>query len=113
LLLALAACGSKAGAGVSVAAYDRSCASVVDCIPVVEGTPSCCGDGCATAAVNARVVATYEADRAAARAQACQGAMNGCPVDIGAGTCPAARIACVDGLCAVLVPDAGADATAR
>jgi hypothetical protein len=51
LLLAAAACGSKSAAP-TVHAYDRSCSSGSDCIPIFDGTPTTCPVSCPNAAIN-------------------------------------------------------------
>jgi hypothetical protein len=109
ILLALAACSATpSGRGISVEGYDRSCASVADCVPVVAAPVGCCDSACPNAAVSATAATTYEADRTAAETKACPGTPP-CGANPGGPACPSARVACANGLCEVLVPDASTD----
>ena len=108
LLLALAACNSTAGTqgiGVSVSGYDRSCATVADCVPVVTGPVGCCELQCPHVALGADAATAYLGDRAAAKVKACPVSPPICPRP----ACPPERVACTSGLCEVLGLDGGVD----
>ena len=111
LALGIAACNStpvaSQGIGVSVTGYDRSCATVADCVPVATDSVGCCEFQCPHVALGADAAATYLTKRAEAKVKACPVSPPICPRR----ACPPERIACTSGLCEVLDPDGGADDT--
>src|SRR5450432_3685703 len=85
--------------------YDRTCASVADCMAIIEGTAGCCGFGiaCPNAAINVGALAQYVSD--VERATACDvppPCLSPAPE-----TC-SGRIACAAGSCALDVTPADA-----
>ena len=83
--------------------YDRTCASVADCMAIMEGTAGCCGFGiaCPNAAINVGAVETYASD--VQRATMCD-IQPPCLAPAG-GMC-SGRIACTTGVCALETADA-------
>jgi hypothetical protein len=79
--------------------YDRKCATVADCLPIIEGTAGCCGFGiaCPNTAINRGALETYVSDVQSATTCA---APPQCPNPGPQGPC-SGRIACTAGLCAL------------
>jgi hypothetical protein len=104
-VVTLGGCGSKS-ASTSAKDYDHPCATVADCVAVTEGPIGCCGDtGCPTTAIKQTALASYTSARQPSDAQCTPRPPCGAPLPQ---PCPG-RVACVDGTCALLAPDAGAD----
>jgi hypothetical protein len=111
---AIAACAADPPSS-SVAAknYDRTCASVADCIPVYEGHVGCCGEGaCPNTAIAQSALAKYMVDLG--RAATCGGVQPPCPVIDSmrpGGGCQGGRVACDSGICMLkmLPSDAATD----
>jgi hypothetical protein len=110
LALTLAGCGGAAAPPshlIEAKNYDRSCASVADCVPIFEGTLGCCGLGatCPNAAISADALPKYASD--AQRASTCM-VPSACPDIII--RCAAGRITCTEGTCALEQPPSDASA---
>ena len=102
LLLALAGCGSPAPHSIAAADYDQTCQAVVDCVPVAEGTIGCCGlESCPNAAIRQDALAGYMSDLAA-RTPHCTPEPPCAPPPVDC----SGRVACTNGVCALLVPAA-------
>jgi hypothetical protein len=56
------ACGSADNHTVMASAYVRNCMSDPDCVPIFEGTLTCCGAGCPNTAINVKDETHYETD---------------------------------------------------
>lgn len=108
LLALLMACGSKSARvdaavehAVAASAYDRACADVADCVGIYEGALGCCPPECPNAAIREDDLAAYKRDLNE-RSPVCVPT----PPCVPPKSCDG-RIACVDGTCALLRPDAG------
>jgi hypothetical protein len=104
LVLTLAGCGGAAPSNHLIEGknYDRSCASVADCMPVLEGTLGCCGLAltCPNTAISVDALAKYTSD--VDRATKCEG-QSTCPGRGGANPCMG-RVTCQSGTCALESP---------
>jgi|SRR5450432_3197374 len=112
LALTLAGCGGTAATPpnhlIEAKNYDRACASVAECAPVLEGTLGCCGLAltCPNTAISVNALAKYTSD--VDRATKCEG-MSTCPGRGGANPCMG-RVTCQSGTCALeSPPDAAVD----
>ena len=102
LLLALAGCGSPAPHSIAAADYDQKCQAVVDCVPIAEGTIGCCGlESCPNAAIRQDALARYTSDLEA-RTPRCTPPPPCAPPPVDC----SGRVACTNGVCALLVPAA-------
>jgi hypothetical protein len=104
-VLTLAGCGSAAAPSnhlIEGKNYDRSCASVADCMPVLEGTLGCCGLAltCPNTAISVDALAKYTSD--VERVTKCEG-QSTCPARGGANPCTG-RVTCQSGTCALESP---------
>jgi hypothetical protein len=93
-------CGSAAAPVnhvIEAKSYNRKCATVADCLAIIEGTADCCGFGiaCPNTAINLGALEQYVSD--VQRATTCAGPPP-CPVPDQEGTC-SGRIACTAGAC--------------
>jgi hypothetical protein len=94
-----AACGPTSHA-VAAKDYPRSCVDVIDCAPITEGVIGCCGlEACPNAAIRADALARYMSDLTE-RTPTCSPSPPCAPPP----TCAGGRIACTDGVCALLEP---------
>jgi len=108
LALSLAGCGGAApppNHDIRAKNYDRKCATVADCLAIIEGTAGCCGFGiaCPNAVISQSALAQYVSD--VERATACDvppPCLSPAPE-----TC-SGRIACAAGSCALDVTPADA-----
>jgi len=81
--------------------YDQGCATVADCVPVLEGPAECCRLDCPNAAIALDALAMFKGDYG--RAAMCP-PNSTCP-GLGADhACEAGRIACTNGRCELLSP---------
>ena len=103
LALFLAACNSKPTAptgAISASNYDKSCASVADCVPVFEEIANCCDIGCPNTALSVSGFASFNEALQAAQLASCSG-----PMVCHGGTVPSnciGRVDCRDGACLFL-----------
>jgi hypothetical protein len=107
LALTLAGCGAAPpNHDIRAENYDRKCATVADCLPIIEGTAGCCGFGiaCPNTAINRGALETYVSD--VQSATTC-GVQPPCPNPGQEGPC-SGRIACTAGMCALETPTADA-----
>ena len=89
---------------VAAKSYDRTCASVVDCVAVYEGHVGCCGGGCPNSAIAEVALAKYTGDFD--RAASCGGVQPPCPqIDSTrpGSACPDGRVGCDNGVCTLLM----------
>jgi hypothetical protein len=111
LVMAAACNGSSTPSGppsISVAQYDRACATVADCVFVYDGPTDCCGVGCANAAIAQRALARYTSALASAEKAACVGTSGACSMGGPNGsvmTCAGpGRLDCLAGACVFVTP---------
>jgi hypothetical protein len=113
-LMTVGSCGAGQPSGqpsISAASYDRGCATVADCVFGYDGPVSCCGVGCANAAITQRALTRYMSDLARDEQAACSGTSGICNgPDLPRGTVPVCqgpgRLECNAGLCVFEAPDA-------
>lgn len=118
-----AACGSAAqvrqarpAPSISAESYDRSCASVADCVVVHAGYVECCDVGCLNAVIRETAVPAYMRELASSQKIVCTKfdgttvACQGDPGPLPSDRCQQGRVACQDGACVLYLP--GADAAA-
>jgi hypothetical protein len=96
-------CGSPSTPAkpISLASYDRTCATVDDCAPVFFDEDTCCRSGCPNTAIRASEVARLDKDVST-------GMCAGSPPCKRPFMCAGGRIQCVQGLCTLETPDAAA-----
>src|SRR6478752_6318231 len=86
LAAAIGSCHSDGNHRIAASEFQQSCTVASDCVPVYEGTLSCCGGSCPNAAVNQVGYSAYESARES-RTPTC----NPQP------PCPATDVACIAG----------------
>lgn len=101
-LFALILEGCKAEPDATTAVWAKEgCATVADCVPVLEGPAECCRLDCPNAAIALDAPAMFKGDYG--RAAMCP-ANSTCP-GLGADhACQTGRVACTDGRCELLSP---------